>query len=53
MATTTLPGAMAQPFNNPLTEYTENVKAGAEAEQKILEQTSMLKQKEMEPLIEQ
>jgi len=53
MATTTLPGAMAQPFSNPLTEYTENVKAGAEAEQKILEQTSMLKQKEMEPLIAQ
>ena len=53
MATTTLPGAMAQPFSNPLTEYTDNVKAGAEAEQKILEQTSMLKQKEMEPLIAQ
>jgi hypothetical protein len=44
---------MAQPFSNPLTEYTDNVKAGAEAEQKILEQTSMLKQKEMEPLIAQ
>jgi hypothetical protein len=53
MATTTLPGAMAQPFSNPLTEYKENVKAGAEAEQKILEETSMLKQKEMEPLIAQ
>jgi hypothetical protein len=49
----TLPGAMAQPFSDPLTEYKGNVKAGAEAEQKILEQTSMLKQKEMEPLIAQ
>jgi len=53
MATTTLPGAMAQPFSNPLTEYTDNFKAGKEAEQKILEETSMLKQKEMEPLIAQ
>jgi hypothetical protein len=49
----TLPGAMAQPFSDPLTEYKGNVKAGAEAEQKILEETSMLKQKEMEPLIAQ
>ena len=53
MATTTLPGAMAQPFSDPLTEYKSNVKAGAEAEQKVLEETSMLKQKEMEPLIAQ
>ena len=49
----TLPGAMAQPFSDPLTEYKGNVKAGAEAEQKVLEETSMLKQKEMEPLIAQ
>ena len=53
MAETTLPGAMAQPFSDPLTEYKSNVKAGAEAEQKVLEETSMLKQKEMEPLIAQ
>jgi hypothetical protein len=53
MAETTLPGAMAQPFSNPLTEYKENFKAGKEAEQKVLEETSMLKQKEMEPLIAQ
>lgn len=53
MAETTLPGAMAQPFSDPLTEYKGNVEARVRAEQKILEETSMLKQKEMEPLIAQ
>jgi len=47
----TLPGAMAQPFSNPLSQFTENVGAGVKAELDIERQVAEAKKKELAPLI--